>query len=151
MFKKLKNKTDEALRTRQIIAFIVMIISLGVSLFFLFPIILMLASGHDSDYYWQLYIIIPTFCLYLLALFYERVVSKEIKERIKKDPEKTIELYSFNWFKILIAAVSGLVIIIAYPFFSRKIYVLIILAILVIINLLLFYPELREKIISRDS
>ena len=152
MFKELKNKTVEVLRTRYIIAFIVMAISIAVSLIFLFPLILMLASGHDSEYYWQLYIIVPTFCLFLLTLFYNRVISKEIKKRIEKDPEKTTEQYSFSWKKILMAAVSSMVIIIiAYIFFSKKVYVLIILVILVIINLLLFYPELREKMIRRDS
>ena len=150
MFKKLKNKNDEILRTRYLIAFIVMIINLGVSLIFLVPIILMLVSGHDWESFWQLAIIIPTFCLFLLALFYEIFASKEIKERKEKDSEKTIEQYSFNWLKITIAAVSSVVIII-FAFIFLRFFALIVLLIVVIINLLIFYPELRKKIISRDS
>ena len=88
MFKKLKNKTNEILRIRHIIAFIVMIISLGVSVFLLFPFILMFASGHDGELNWLLFIIIPTFCLFLLASFYDSFVRKEIKKRIENDSEK---------------------------------------------------------------
>ena len=89
MFKKLKNKTDEILRTRYIITYIVMIINLVVSLIFLVPIMLMLVSGHDWELSWQLAIIIPTFCLFLVALFYAIVLNKERKRRIEEDPEKT--------------------------------------------------------------
>ena len=102
MFKELKNKTDEVLRTRHSIAFIVMVINLAVSLIFLFPLILMLASGHDSDSYWQLYIIISTFCLFLLALFYNRVISKEMNERIAGPFDNFSEFYQKSLIRRLI-------------------------------------------------
>lgn len=150
MFKELKSKTDEVLNTRYLIAFIVMIISLGVSLIFLVPMMLMLVSGHDWESYWQLAIIIPTFCIFLLALFYAIIINKERKRRIEEDPEKTIKSYSLSWLKITIAAISSVAIIVIAVMFLG-LFSLIILAILIMINLLIFYPELKEKIISSDS
>jgi len=96
MFKKLKNKTDEALNTRYLIAFIVMIISLGVSLIFLVPIILMLVSGHDWESYWQLAIIIPTVCLFLFAFFYAIIINKEREREGRRRFRKNYRIIFFQ-------------------------------------------------------
>ena len=149
MLKELKNKTDEAIRARQIIGFLVLIISFSAFLIFLFFYILIFAVGHGGELNWSLYIAIPSFCLFLLAVFYERAITKERKRRIEDEElEETKKKIHFGWLEIIVVTViTAIISTFSFLFLARilSIIIIVISVICGVIFLLVFSPKLREK------
>jgi len=149
MFNELKNKTDEAIRTRQFIGFLVMIISFSAFFFFFILYIRYFSVGHPGELIWSLYTAIPSFCLFLLATYYERTIIKERKRRIEEDElEETKKNIYFGWVEIIVVSVIGAIMIPASFLYLGFPFTFIVIAILGIcgikISQLIYSPIHRE-------